>query len=162
MTRWTTIPPAKSAARKPQERAGKRGKGAKVSAHIPTEHEEQAALIDWFDNYARLKGLDPRLLCASGNAAKRSFGLAVRLKREGLRAGYPDLFLAIPTIYWDNHGLWIEMKRKNWKPPTSGDALKHHQRQLEIMDILFDQGYQFAICCGADEAMQRIKEYLEG
>lgn len=139
---------------------------------IPTEHDDQAAVIEWFDHYGPAHGINPKLLMASPNAAKRSYGLAARMKAEGMRAGQPDLFLAhpklskfkveptgwYPTLF---HGLFIELKRKGWTPPKSGKALEHWERQLEYAQLLRKAGYNALVCIGADEAMQAIKGYVE-
>ena len=70
---------------------------------IPTEHQEQAAVVDWFQSYARTKGIDPRLLIAVPNAQillglcksdKDRLKVLTYLKAEGMQPGVPDLFLA--------------------------------------------------------------------
>lgn len=124
----------------------------------PSEHAEQSALIQWFDLYGPTRGLHPNLLIAIPNAAKRSYRLAARMKAEGMRAGSPDLFLAHPTRF---NGLFIELKKKVWKPPKSGKALEHHERQLKYMILLCNQGYQAQFCLGFDDAKRTIMEYCE-
>ncbi len=150
---------------------GKRKTGAtvaqKASAAIPTEMQEQTAVIDWWNAAAASYGLDPRLLCASANGAmlggdaKLRAIQAGRLKKAGMRPGYPDLFLARQRYRGTiSFGLFIELKRQGWKPPTSGDALKHWENQQEIHRLLSAQGFDVFTCLGADHAIAAIKEHL--
>lgn len=123
---------------------------------MPSEHEEQAAVVDWWGWNCKRWGLDERLLIAIPNAAKRSYALAARLKAEGMRSGCPDLFLARPRPLIDDTepafcGLWIEMKRLDGKPS---------QAQLEMADLLRRQGYSVVIAKGAQEAIRAIEGYL--
>ena len=83
-----------------------------------------------------------------------------RLKREGLRPGCPDLFLAVPKsegsigggLRYLFTGLFIEMKRKGGKPSVE---------QVGFAYMLKQQGYNALICEGADEAIRAINGYLE-
>ena len=128
----------------------------------PTEHQEQAALIAWWSTYAKTKQLDPRLLFAIPQAAKRSYALASYMKAEGLRAGVPDLMLAIPrtgTIYNKGvipimlfAGLFIELKRIGGKPTPD---------QLAYADLLRRQGFSVVIAYGFEESRRAITGYLQ-
>lgn len=73
----------------------------------PKESEEQATVIQWARAH---EGQWPELalLHASGQGRLhfRAIGAA---RREGLKAGVPDLHL--PIARGGYHGLWIEMKR---------------------------------------------------
>ena len=71
----------------------------KIIDRIPTEHEEQRLLVQWF----RRKWPDVRIF-AIPNGGYRSRATAGRLKAEGVSPGVPDLF--IPA--WR---LWVEMNR---------------------------------------------------
>ena len=116
----------------------------------PSEHQHQVAVIDWWASYAPTKGLDVRLLWAMPNAAKRSYALANHMKSEGLRAGVPDLFLALPIPLF--HGLFVEMKSTKGKPTAE---------QAHYLALLRGQEYNCVVCHGADEAMTAIKAYVE-
>lgn len=116
----------------------------------PTEHEEQAALVEWWGLYARC--LPPSLLMAIPNGGYRSAITGARLKAEGVRVGIPDLFLAVPTR--QAHGLWIEMKRQHGG--RISDAQKSSMAALEA------QGYACTVCRGWAEARRSIVEYLGG
>lgn len=124
---------------------------------IATEYAEQKCVIDWWSIYSRMKGLDERLLFASANAAKRSYKLAAMMKASGVRAGLPDLMLALPKFVRGVApqammfaGLFIEMKR------IGGKAEPH---QIEYCDLLRRQGYNVVIAQGAEEAIRAIKGY---
>jgi hypothetical protein len=92
-----------------------------------SEHDEQAALIQWRD-YARR--VDPRIgmLFAIPNGGARSKRTAGRLKAEGAAAGVPDLCLPVATA--THGGLWIELKtasgRVRPEQQTWIDALNAH------------------------------------
>ena len=117
------------------------------------EHEAQAAVIRWADSM-RMVEPDLQLLFAIPNAAKRSIGLAARMKSEGLRAGVPDLFLPVPTAddagNWQ-HGLFIEMKIR---PNRVTETQKTWHTNLKVL------GYRVEVCWSEFEAIQCIKGYL--
>lgn len=126
-----------------------------VYAPVPTEHQEQAAVIEWFDLYAPTVGLDPRLLFCVPNGSSKSIAQAMKFKREGLRAGVPDLMLAVTNLYGRQDpicGLYVEMKRKH------GSQLR--EDQAEMIALLTAQGYRCVVAKGADEAIAAIMEYL--
>ena len=117
---------------------------------IPTEHEEQAAVIKWWAGYAAQHKIPENLLFAIPNGANKSMATAAKFKREGLRKGVPDLFLAVPRGV---HGLFLEMKR-TVKAQVSDD-------QYYFAEGLRDQGYRVVFCFGAENAIRVIKEYLD-
>lgn len=112
-----------------------------------TEHQEQVAVIQWFrlqyKQYANY-------LWAIPNGGVRHIGTAVKLKREGVISGVPDLFLMIPKAGW--HGMFIEMKIK-------GGKVTDNQKQFMGMATLM--GYQAVVCWSFDEAKQAITNYLQ-
>ena len=116
----------------------------------PTEHEEQAALITWWNMYAKARHMPNFLLMAIPNGGKRTTTTGARLHAEGVRAGIPDLFLAIARGEW--HGLWLEMKRKR------GGFVTDFQR--EAMQALEAQGFACVVCRGFTEAQEAIVKYL--
>ena len=115
----------------------------------PTETQEQKAVIQFWAIYAKGKKLDERLLMHTANERKTSPRQGAQLKAMGVRAGWPDLFLAMPA--GDYHGLFIEMKAKHGK---LSDA------QKELHPILREQGYLVVVCYGALEAMDMLKRYV--
>lgn len=147
------------------ERARKpSGKRSKPRQRVLTEHMEQCAVIDWWNASCASYGLDYRLLASIPNGSHKSMATAAKFKREGLRAGWPDLMLATHSRAYPggrNAGLFIELKRHGWKPPKSGIAAQHWQRQADIHDLLRAQGYQVNVCVGAESAIATIREYLK-
>jgi hypothetical protein len=123
-----------------------------------SEHEEQKIVVEWLDTYAALRwsGLavvDGRLpYFAVPNGGKRHIATAKKLKAEGVRAGVPDLVIAIPRGQW--HGLFVEMKVKK------GGVVQPSQRAW--INGLIEMGYCAVWCKGADQAIEAITKYLEG
>lgn len=83
------------------------------------------------------------------NGGYRNKREAARLKREGLKSGIPDVFIACPLGGY--HGLFIEFKRM--KNSKISDA------QKEYIQILSDAGYFCCICTCPLEAIDVIKTY---
>ncbi len=131
---------------------------------IPTEHQEQSAVVQWWKSYGPTRGYDHRLLIAipngsvlAGDARRRAIQ-SRRLKDEGMQVGSPDLFLAIARTPYA--GLFIEMKRANWAAPSSGKGLAHWENQQRVHDILVTEGYYVVVCKGANAAVSVISGYL--
>jgi len=134
---------------------GKRGKviaeptKAQIAARkrkgVPTESQEQAAVIQWCDAHPVAKHI-----FAIPNGSHKSPAMAAKFKREGLRAGVPDLFLPVPSGGWA--GLFVEMKR------TKGSVTS--KEQWAWIDILTLRDFACVVCKGADEAIAAIKHYL--
>lgn len=112
----------------------------------PTEHAEQVAVIAWCDAHRIAKHI-----FAIPNGAHKSGATAAKFKREGLRSGVPDLFLPEPRRGY--HGLFIEMKRI--KGSVTSEA------QDDWLLYLASNKYCTQVAKGADEAIERIKWYLE-
>lgn len=120
----------------------------------PPEWQEQQAVVSWWDKQCTAWGYDYRHLVAvpngahlAGDAQRREIQM-VRLKRQGLRVGYPDLQLLIPMN--ENGGLLIEMK-----------AMDGHTSQVQDdYHALLRRHYRVAVCKGAAAAIAVISEYL--
>lgn len=135
---------------------------------VPSEFDEQCAVLAWWRASCASYGLDSRLLAASVNGSylagtekQRAFQ-SHRLKQAGMVAGDPDLMLRAMrspslTVYG---GLFIEMKRKNWKHPKSWQDGDHYHQQTDVQNLLFQQGYRVRVCAGAESAIAAIREYL--
>lgn len=118
---------------------------------IPTEHEEQVTLIEWWAYESRRHGLPEFALFAIPNAgAGAQRGQAGKLKAEGVRKGVADLFLTVPS--GEKHGLYIEMKR------AKGGSLSDDQ--LAFLAFADGRNYAVAVCKGFGEARERIIDYL--
>lgn len=121
-----------------------------LKAPVPTEHAEQAAVIQWWAVYAAQHKLPECLLFAIPNGANKSIASAAKFKREGLRKGVPDLMLAIPRGRY--HGLFMEMKR------LTGSRATDEQRNMA--NLLRAQGNEVFFCYGAAHAIRVITDYL--
>ena len=114
---------------------------------IPTEHQEQCAVIQYFDlKYKEHRGR----LFAIPNGSYKSRAAASSFKKEGLRAGVPDLML--PVAMKGYHGLFIEMKR------LKGSVTSKEQKDWH--EYLNAQGYLCVVCKGADIANQVLDDYM--
>lgn len=80
---------------------------------------------------------------------KRDKRTAVALKRQGVKAGVPDICL--PVARNGYHGLYIELKAGKNKATKS-------QEKWQV--FLNSQGYYAVICYGWHEAAKVIEEYL--
>lgn len=113
------------------------------------ELEEQAALIEWAGKTV-IDGVKiGDYLLHIPNEGKRGPKAAKDAKRLGVRAGVPDLFLALPR--GGHAGLWIEMKAKGGKLST----------QQEIwLKRLEDAGYRAVCCFGFEQAVSEMKNFI--
>ena len=116
-----------------------------------SEHQTQVALIQWWDAQAQAWGHCDRCLFAVPNGGMRNKITAAMLKQEGVRAGVPDLMLAIPTDRYC--GLFIEMKRAD----RTSRPTKEQRTYRKLLQLY---GYQSVVCYGFDEAVAEIKRYL--
>lgn len=115
---------------------------------LPTEHQEQAALMAWAALAVR-QCPELELLFAVPNAGKRTPRQGTRMRQEGLKRGVPDLHL--PVARNGAAGLWIEMKRGAAKPTAE---------QLRWHGLLRAQGHRVEICRSAQEGILLLREYL--
>ena len=122
-----------------------------VAAAIPSEHASQTALIQWWHFEALKRGLPEQILMAFPLAGVRTAAAGGRLKAEGMRAGTPDLLLAIPR--GDRAGLWIEMK-------TESKRSKLGENQKVMLKILA-KDHATVVCRTTREAQAVITAYLE-
>lgn len=103
---------------------------------IPSEHQEQAYLVQWFRRaYPGVR------IFAIPNGGARSITTATKLKIEGVSKGVPDLF--VPAWH-----LWIEMKR------IKGGRLS--QEQKDWLDYLDNVGYSVIVGHGALDTQEQI------
>jgi VRR-NUC domain. len=117
---------------------------------IPTEAQEQTLLFEWA---ALQTGKYPELalMFHVANGGSRHPVEAANLKRQGVKAGVPDICL--PVARGKYHGLYIELKRRKSGRPSSA--------QIWWLGSLQEQGYVAWICYGWEHAAKMIKEYLE-
>ena len=113
-----------------------------------SETTEQERVINWTRAYVN-KYPELNLLYHIPNGGSRNKLEAQNLKAQGVKAGVPDLCL--PVARGNFHGLYIEMKYgKN----------KTTDKQRYWLAELKEQGYETAVCYGAEEAMDKIADYL--
>lgn len=107
---------------------------------MTNEAYEQIKLFNWVA-YARNTYPQLDLLYHVPNGGKRNQKEAFNLKRQGVRAGVPDLCL--PVARGKFHALYIELKvGKN----------KATQKQKEWIKRLTKQGNMALVCYGWEEA----------
>lgn len=110
----------------------------------PTEHQEQSLVIQ----YCNLRKIP---IFHIPNGSYKSVTARTKSKKEGLKAGVPDLM--IPIANKSHHGLFIEMKRvKNSKVSV---------QQLKWIELLNKQGYKAIVCYGSSAAIKEIEEYIK-
>lgn len=115
-----------------------------------SEATEQEALIQWC-GYQQGQYPELKLIYHIPNGGSRNTLEAANLKRQGVKAGVPDLCL--PVARKGFHGLYIEMKYGRNKTT---------ENQKEWLEELGIQGYCTAVCYGMEEAQKVLLEYLEG
>lgn len=121
-----------------------------TAMRIPTESEEQKALIRWakanVGRYPELAGL-----YHIPNEGQRDPRVGARMRAEGLRKGVPDLCL--PVARGGCHGLYIELKR------TRGGRVE--PEQAAWIEWLLSQGYAACVCRGWEAAAKEIMAYIK-
>lgn len=85
------------------------------------------------------------------NGARMSMSQANKMKREGLKRGVPDVFVAYPSKL--AHGLFLEFKSKGRYP---------EKEQREWMARLKSAGFDCAIVRDPIEAAEIVSKHLEG
>lgn len=131
---------------------------APVAATLPapTEHDEQVALFEWA---AANEAKHPELACMFHvpNGELRHPAVAARLRASGVKAGVPDIFLAVPRGGANggkvHHGLFIELKR-------AGKEGRATDEQQDWIARLRSYGYVAVIAHGCTEAINIIQSYL--
>lgn len=113
-----------------------------------SEATEQAAIIEWAA-YNQGKYPELKLLYHIPNGGRRDARTGAMMKRQGVKAGVPDLHL--PVARGGYHSLYIELKTTKGKTRESQD---------EWIKALNEQGNLAVVCHGAEEAIATIKLYL--
>ena len=83
------------------------------------------------------------------NGGKRDVRYGQRLKREGLKKGFPDIGIFVAN--GKSHGMFIEFKSKK-------GVIKKEQKAT--MTVLEAQGYTCAVCRSLEEAIDATSSYL--
>lgn len=117
--------------------------------HKQYEAIEQIKLFRWAE-WAIVEYPELKLLHHIPNGGSRNTIEAANLKKQGVRAGVPDLCL--PVARGGYHGLYIEMKAGKNKPT---------EKQLEWIEELRNEGYAVSICWGFEAARDELEKYLK-
>lgn len=122
--------------------------GVPLRRTVQHEAMEQEALFSWA---AVCSATYPELemMYHIPNGGKRNRAEAARLKRQGVKAGVPDICLPVPRYGF--HGLYIELKAGDNKPT---------EKQSKWISLLQKQGYATAVCVGWVAAKETISKYL--
>ena len=120
-----------------------------------SEHDEQCAVVKWFKlqypNYSECIMAIPNGSHLAGTKQQR-FAKVARAKKEGMKNGVSDLFIAVP--YGGYHGMWLEMKDKG---KTQCAVSKEQKAHLALMT---EFGYYSVWAAGFDAAKEQIQSYL--
>lgn len=116
--------------------------------HIQYEASEQVKLFNWLA-FMRCRYPDLDMMYHIPNGGSRNLKEAANLKRQGVRAGVPDLCLPVPRGSF--HGLYIELKYGANKPTDL---------QKEWLKKLSQQGYAVSVCYGWEAASKVIEHYI--
>lgn len=116
-----------------------------------TEEDREQEKVFWWADVRQKQHPELRLLHACPNGGWRSPATAALLKRTGVKPGVPDMCL--PVARQGYHGLFIELKREK------GGRVSVDQKRWLL--ALSQEGYKACLCRGADEAIAKLKEYLD-
>jgi hypothetical protein len=121
----------------------------RLDPELPTEEEEQIKYFVWVSR-CRINNepLAPHVYHVPNGGARTEWAGAA-LKRQGVRAGVPDINVDIPASPY--HGLRIEMKR------LGGTASANQITQLRHLNAM---GYHAVVCQGFDAARRVTVDYL--
>lgn len=119
-----------------------------------SEHDEQAALIDWANAHiGKWPELDWLYAVINGIPLPGSnltrYRIINHMKAEGMKPGVSDLCL--PCARGGYFGLYLEMKKKGGKV---------REGQGEFLAFVSAQGYFDAVCYSTEEAIEVLTHYL--
>lgn len=122
--------------------------------HIEDNH--QASYFGWVLLMA-IQDERYNLIVAVPNGGRRNKMEAARLKKQGVRAGYPDIIVDSPSPFYV--GLRIELKR----PIVTGEAKPVvSPEQKNWLTRLQRAGYVCCVCYGVDQAIAATQAYMAG
>lgn len=110
------------------------------------EANEQCSFFQWLAlQYPKIDETS----FAIPNGGSRHIVEAMNLKKQGVKAGVPDIFIAYPNDKY--HGLFIEMK-------YGANKLSAHQ--IKMIELLKNNHYKVMVCYSWDEAKNVTMEYI--
>lgn len=113
------------------------------------EGKEQELLFSWAEGY-EIVYPSLRLMHHIPNGGKRDTVTGAVLRRQGVKAGVPDICL--PVARGKYHGLYIELKVGENRPSPA---------QRAFIDALRYEGYAVAVCYGWRSARDQILRYMK-
>lgn len=122
-----------------------------IHKKVPAESWEQTCIFTFAQ---RNEHIYPELKYMTGslNGVKLSIGAAKKAKAQGLKKGFPDIFLPVKRNGYS--GLFIELKRLKGSYATP--------EQKEFLKFLNEQGFKAVVCKGHKAAIEEIENYLKG
>lgn len=117
---------------------------ANKRSSLRSEDSDQEAVIE----YCEIRGIP---IVHIPNEGKRTVSYGAKLRRMGMKKGFPDLF--IPKAAKGKHGLFIEMKAPRGRVTAEQD---------EWLSLLSREGYGAVVCYGFNKAISVIEAYLKG
>jgi hypothetical protein len=128
---------------------------AKIYQLLPTENQEQRALVKWIRTQPKFDNV----LIKLNNEGKRTAAQGWHLKLMGMCTGASDLFLAFPTPEF--HGLWLEIKQ-NRKYQPSEKSKPTWIGQEKFLKKMISMGYDGHFCYGWEDGKRVIERYVAG
>ena len=107
------------------------------------EHTIQVNFVKWF----RIK-YKKYFIFAIPNGGKRGMLEAVRLKKEGVVAGIPDIQVSINN----GNSIFIELKTRTGKLSV---------KQKETISLMESLGHNIIVCYGFDDAVKKTTKAIE-
>lgn len=113
-----------------------------------SEHGEQVAFNTFLERFGKTIGVEN--FFSIPNAAKRSYATARYFKKEGMKKGVPDFFIAHPKGPYG--GLFIEFKFGRGR--QTPEQIEWQRR------LAYEYGYALVHSCA--EAIEDTKKYMKG
>lgn len=125
-------------------------------ARSQQESKEQSAFVRWFKmQYPKYKDCIiaiPNGAHLAGKTTTERARKMAKMKREGLKPGTSDLFIAVPC--GGLCGLWLEMKKSGETYCSVKPNQREHLAEMEVM------GYAAEWAAGTEEAIKITKAYM--
>jgi len=111
------------------------------------ESDMQIAFFKWLEyQYPEIR----KVTTATGHGGSRHLLEAIKLKKEGLTAGFPDIACYMPKSGYA--GFFMEMKSKNGRLTET---------QKNKIDLLVKNGYKVVVAYSFEEAVKVFMNYVE-
>ena len=124
-----------------------------MSIPVPLEDEEQHAFTNWLD----MVGL--RYTAVANSTYTTSWRQKSRNHYLGLRAGFPDLIVLVPSNRSrDGNGYFLAVEMKRRKLGTVSQVQKDW---LKALNNLGTDSVKAVVCKGSEEAMDFVLQYLK-